>query len=82
MGFAPRRPGNTEIMTNKDSGTTPDETTRAQEQTEASAPHQADRPPTPEEEKAAPDQADPQTAKNYQEMSQTGAEVKGEGELP
>lgn len=82
VGFAPYQPGNIEFMSNQDSGTTPDETTRAEEQTEASAPHQADRPPTAEEEQAAPDHASPETGKKYQEMSQTGAQVKGEGELP
>ncbi len=69
-------------MSNKDSGTTPNEATRAHEQTEATAPHQADRPPTVEEGRAAPDQASPQTEKAHQDMSKTGAQVKGEGELP
>lgn len=69
-------------MSNKDSGTNPNEATRAHEQTEATAPHQADRSPTAEEERAAPDQTNPQTEKAYQDMSKTGAQVKGEGELP
>lgn len=69
-------------MTNKDSGTTPSETTRAAEETEAAVAHQADRPPTAEEEKSAPAQAGSDTSKDYQEMAERGANVKGEGELP
>lgn len=69
-------------MTNPDSGTAPSDATRAAEAGEAAAPHDADRPPTPEEEKAAPGGASAETAKDYKEMAERGAEVKGEGEVP
>lgn len=75
-------PGNTDYMSNQDSGTTPSEATRAAEEAEAAASHQADRPPTAEEEQAAPEQASPETAKDYKEMAERGAEVKGEGQIP
>lgn len=63
-------------------GTNPSDETRATEQAEANAPHRADRPPTAEEEKAAPGQPSSETEKNYDEMAKRGAAVKGEGELP
>lgn len=80
--FAAWQPGNTEFMTNKDSGTTPSEATRAQEETEAAAPHEADRPPTREEEQVAPQKASSDTERGYKDMAEKGAKVKGEGELP
>lgn len=76
------RRGTAKPMSDKDSGTTPSEATRVHEQAEAAAPHQADRPPTQDEERAAPDGASPETAQDYQEMTETGARVKGEGEIP
>jgi hypothetical protein len=69
-------------MSNQDSGTTPSEATRAAEEAEAQAPHQADRPPTAEEEEAAPARASRETAERAKEMSELGAEVQGEGQLP
>jgi hypothetical protein len=69
-------------MSNQDSGTTPSAATRAQEEAEAATGHQADRPPTPEEESAAPGQAGAGTAEHYEEMAQLGAEVEGEGQIP
>jgi hypothetical protein len=58
--------------------------TRRAEQDEARAPHAPDRPPTREEAEAAGDGegADPEVARHYQEMSEIGAEVKGEGQIP
>ena len=69
-------------MTNQDSGTTPSEATKAAEETEASATHQADRAPNAEEEKAAPGQASSETSKDYKEMAERGADVQGEGQIP
>ena len=81
-GFAPLRAGNTEFMNNQDSGTNPSEATRAQEETEAAAAHKADRPPTGEEEKAAPTKASPESERDFKEMAKRGAEVEGEGQIP
>jgi hypothetical protein len=68
--------------------TTPDEATRGAEQVDAEHPHSADRPPTDEEstaaerglEEAGGDLDD--VAAHYEEMSDLGAHVKGEGEIP
>lgn len=65
-----------------ETGTSPSEETRATEEAETHALHRADRPPTAEEDKAAPGTASSQTEKNYDEMAKRGASVKGEGELP
>lgn len=62
--------------------TKPNDATRAEEAKEADAPHTADRAPTGEEERLAPKQASGKTAKDYEEMAELGAKVKGEGELP
>jgi hypothetical protein len=69
-------------MTNQDSGSTPSDATKTAEETEAGAAHRADRPPTAEEDKAAPKSASAETAKDYKEMADLGANVEGEGELP
>ncbi len=66
----------------KDSATNPSDETRAAEEAQAQASHRADRPPTAEEEKAAPTSASPETGKSFEEMAEKGANVKGEGELP
>jgi len=59
------------------------ESTRREEDREAHAAHDADRPPTPEEEAAVDGRvADPEVARHEQEMSRTGAEVEGEGRIP
>ncbi|CAN5672849.1 hypothetical protein BH20ACT2_BH20ACT2_18640 [soil metagenome] len=58
--------------------------TRSEETNEADQPIDAGRGPTPEEEEAA-DRSAPaskETAENYEEAVETGANVKGEGELP
>lgn len=69
--------------------TEPDAETEAEERGEALAAHQADRGPSSDEEAAAergaarPDRADPEeVAEHYQEMSELGAEAKGEGRIP
>jgi hypothetical protein len=41
----------------------------------------ADRPPTPEEEAAAPTSLDPEAAKAYKEAIERGANVPGEGQI-
>jgi hypothetical protein len=72
-------------MTDRDSGrSAPTNETSKAEESEAKAAHQADRPPTAEEEKAAPgrESLSPETAKNFDDMAKKGADVKGEGELP
>jgi hypothetical protein len=70
-------------MTDKDP-TVPNAETRAAESSESRAAHRADRPATPDEEKAAPgrESLDSETKKKFEEMSELGANVKGEGELP
>ena len=57
-----------------------DETVRSDE-ADANAAHDADRPPTPEEEAAAPTQVDPQVAEAYEAAMDRGAAVKGEGQI-
>jgi hypothetical protein len=57
------------------------ETTEADEK-DARSSHQADRPPTPEEEAAAEGtDVDPKVADAYEEAMERGANVKGEGEI-
>lgn len=65
-----------------DSGTTPSEATKAEEAAEAQAEHSAGRAATEEEAAAAPDHASPETEKAYKEMTERGAGVKGEGQIP
>ncbi len=57
-----------------------DETVRSDE-ADANAAHEADRPPTPEEEAAAPTEVDPHVADAYREANERGAAVKGEGQI-
>ncbi|MBL8777761.1 MAG: hypothetical protein JNK12_17600 [Acidimicrobiales bacterium] len=57
-----------------------DDTVRADE-ADAAAAHDADRPPTPEEEAAAPTEVDPQVAEAYEAAMERGAAVKGEGQI-
>lgn len=54
------------------------------EEADAEAPHDADRPPTPDEEAAAEQAAssvDPASADAYREAAERGAHIKGEGEI-
>ena len=62
----------------------PSEATREAEKREAHAEHAPDRPPSKEEEKAAPGRGDMKegVAENFEEMAERGANVKGEGEVP
>jgi len=63
--------------------TTPDDQTVAEDERDARAAHQADRPPTAEEEAAA-EQAppvSPESSEAYAESIERGAKVKGEGQI-
>lgn len=48
---------------------------------DAAAAHDADRAPTPDEEAAAPDHADPDVRRAYEEANERGANAKGEGKI-
>lgn len=69
-------------MSDAQPATTPDQATQAEEEVEAAAAHVAGPSPTPEEDAAAPDAADPGTSDKYREMTRLGAEVEGEGQTP
>ena len=61
-----------------------DAATTAADETDARAEHDADRPPTPEEERAAEQSAadvDPDVGDHYREMAERGASVRGEGQI-
>jgi hypothetical protein len=63
--------------------TRPNDQTRAAERAEAEVHAEADRMPTPEEEKVADSlEVDPEVAENYEEMAERGANQKGEGRIP
>lgn len=63
--------------------TTPSQETRAEEAEQARSEHEADRAPTTDEEAAAESATiGESTKKNYEEMAERGANVKGEGEIP
>lgn len=59
--------------------------TRAAEAEEASAPHQADREPSEEEEESASEAAASvdleEVGEHYQEMTELGANIRGEGQI-
>lgn len=60
--------------------TRPTNTTRESEARAAHAEHAPGRDPTPDEERAAEKhKADPEVAEHYQEMTERGANQKGEG---
>lgn len=61
--------------------TVPSGSTLEADRADAAARHDADRPPTPEEEAAAPTEADPDVAEAYGAAAARGAAVKGEGEI-
>jgi hypothetical protein len=67
--------------------TQPDDATLEAEQADATQAHAADRPPTSDEEAAAERSAErfaddrEEVAEHYEEMSDIGARVKGEGEI-
>lgn len=63
--------------------TTPSTTTSEAEAEAALVTHDADRQPTPEEERRADEnELDPDVADSYRQATERGATVKGEGELP
>ena len=75
-------------MGTADRHTQPDGGTRATEKGEASQAHRADRPPTDDESAAADDHLSDSekeerrsVAEHYEEMSEIGAEAKGEGRI-
>jgi len=58
------------------------EATRESEREEASAPHVADRPATPDEDKAADeDTVEEGVAEHYREMTHRGVTQRGEGRI-
>jgi hypothetical protein len=60
----------------------PSEQTQQADEQDATAAHQADRMPTPEEEAIADDlDLDPKVAEAYKEAAERGANVKGEGQI-
>jgi hypothetical protein len=68
--------------------TEPDDSTRSVEEEEAGRTHAADRAPSESEEKAAEHHLDESSeeerksvAEHYEEMSEIGAEAKGEGRI-
>ncbi len=61
--------------------TDPDDATTEADEADAQASHGADRPPTAEEEAAAPESVDPKVAEAHKEANERGAAVKGEGEI-
>lgn len=60
-----------------------DDQTRQEDQRDAQAKHQADRMPTPDEEKAAERAGGPSAdaSRNIEEAAKRGANVKGEGQI-
>jgi hypothetical protein len=59
-----------------------DAATVDEENREATAAHEADRPPTEDEARRADEvDVDPAVAEHFEEMNRIGAEVKGEGEI-
>jgi hypothetical protein len=55
--------------------------TRSTEGADAHARAEADRPPTPEEEAAAPTEVSDEVAANYEAALERGANVRGEGQI-
>lgn len=73
---------------NTEDRTEPNDATRSIEEEEAGRAHEADRPPNASEEAAADEQLEESdererksVAEHYQEMSEIGAEAKGEGRI-
>jgi hypothetical protein len=62
--------------------TTPTSATREAERHEAQTPPGPDRPPTPEEEAAAPTELTDEQRAHEREMLERGANQKGEGRIP
>lgn len=73
---------------NMEDRTEPDNTTRSVEEEEAGRAHEADRPPTESEERDAErylqesdEEERKSVAEHYEEMTEIGAEAKGEGRV-
>lgn len=65
-----------------ESGGAVSEATRAVDRRDGAQQGKADRMPTPDEERAADElELDDEVAKNYKEAIETGANVKGEGQI-
>jgi hypothetical protein len=59
-----------------------DPATTAEDEAGLRASHHADREPTPEEEELAESNTlDPEVGEHFREMAETGANIKGEGEV-
>jgi len=59
-----------------------DDASRQVDREDASASHEADRPPTPEKEAASEElELNPPVAEHLEEVNEIGADVKGEGEI-
>jgi hypothetical protein len=71
----------TEWSDAEEPNTVPSGDTLEADRRDAAAAHDPDRPPTPEEEAAAPSEADPGVSRAYEEANQRGANVKGEGQI-
>ena len=63
--------------------TTPDKDTIAEDRKDLGNTHEADRPPTEEEEAAAERSGpvDPDVAESYKEANERGANIEGEGKI-
>jgi hypothetical protein len=61
--------------------TRPDAATRDADRHAGAVDHQADRPPTADEEVGAPEKAGPATAEHEHEMAERGARQEGEGRI-
>lgn len=71
----------TEWADAEEPNTVPSGDTVEADRADAMAQHGADRMPTPDEEAAAPTEADPKAAAAYEDALERGANVKGEGQL-
>lgn len=62
--------------------TPPDDATTAEDRVEGNSTHDADRAPTPDEERAAESVSlDPDVAARHKEANERGAHIEGEGEI-
>jgi hypothetical protein len=69
-------------MDRDEPNTTPGGETAEADRADATAAHEPDRMPTPEEERIADElELDPDVAKAHEEANERGASVKGEGEI-
>ena len=61
--------------------TFPSGDTLTADRADAAAAHDSDRPPTPDEERAAPTEVDRDVSTAYEEAIERGANVEGEGDI-